>query len=113
MLGMTARHKATGTRKIEAESLLELVPRHLPGWPDRSLNRGVVDQDVDPSGLIRGLTHMLRRIRITEIAAERHYFTVGVFRLYLGGNVGERNLIARDEQQIGTMRSKLAGAQPA
>jgi hypothetical protein len=50
----------------------------------------------------------LRRIRITEIAAERRHFTARVFHLDLDGSVGERHLIARDEQQIGTMRGQLA-----
>ena len=62
--------------------------------------------------LIGGLAHTLRRIRITEIAAERCHFTARVFHLYLDGNVGERHLIARDEQQIDTMRGKLASTQP-
>jgi hypothetical protein len=57
--------------------------------------------------MIDGVVHTLRRIQITEIAAQRCYLT-GVFQLDLGGNVGERHLIARDEQQIGTMRGKFA-----
>jgi hypothetical protein len=84
------------------------VPWNLPGRPDRSLYRSVVDKNVDPSELIGGLAHTSRSIRITEIAAKRRHFTARVFQLYLGGDVSECHLIARDEQQIGAMRGKLA-----
>src|ERR1700731_1985123 len=51
-------------KEVETDSLLELARWHLPGRPDRSLNRGVVDKDGDPSYVIGRLAHPLRRIRI-------------------------------------------------
>jgi hypothetical protein len=65
--------------------------------------------NVDLSKLIGGLAHTLRRIRTTKVAAEDRYFTARVSHLYVDGNVSERHLIARDEQQIGSMRGQLAG----
>jgi hypothetical protein len=61
------------------------------------LHRSVVDKDVNLSKLMGGLTHKFGRIRTTEIAAEDCYFTAFMFRLYFGGHVSERCLIARNE----------------
>jgi hypothetical protein len=74
------------------------------------LNCSVVEKNVDVSELMGGLAHTLRRIRISEVAAEGRYLTARVFKLYLDGNVSERRFIARNEQQIGSMRGQLAGA---
>jgi hypothetical protein len=76
------------------------------------LNCCVVDKDVYLSKLLGGLAHTVRRTRIKKVAAEGRNSTVRISQLYLDGNVSERHLIARNEQQVGSMRGQLLGTQP-
>jgi hypothetical protein len=54
----------------------------------------------------------LRRIQLTKIAGESRHLTARLCHFYLGSNVRKRRPIARHEQQVSTVRSELAGAQP-
>jgi hypothetical protein len=76
------------------------------------LNHGIVDKNVHRSQLLGGLAHISRSLRITEVAAEGGYSTSQALRSYLAGDIGERRLIARDQQQIGAMRGKLVSTKP-
>jgi hypothetical protein len=99
-------------KEIEAKSPLKFVPWHLPGRLDRTLNRSIVDKNADRSQPLGGLAHIQRSLRISEIAAESRQGTSRAFRLYLDSSIRKRHLIARDQQQIGTMGGKLTSTKP-
>jgi len=77
------------------------------------LDGRVVDENVSGTVPLGGLTHALWSLRIAEIATERRHATPWINSLYLASDLGERRLIARDEQQISAMCRELASTETA